>query len=133
MAVELAILTPVVIAMLLVVVAFGRVTQARQLVDQAAAAGARAASLSASPGQAASEARQSVQDTLSQAGVSCSSAVVDVDTTGFRPGGQVGDRVRCTVDLSAMALIGIPGTLTLTADAQSPIETYRDVATTGAP
>jgi hypothetical protein len=61
--------------------------------------------------------------------VSCSSAVVDVDTTAFRPGGQVGDHVRCTVDLSAMALIGIPGTLTLSADAQSPIETYRDVTT----
>jgi Flp pilus assembly protein TadG len=97
MAVELAILTPVAIAMLLVVVAFGRVTQARQLVDQAAAAGARAASLSTSPGQAATEARQSVRDTLARAGVSCSGPVVDVDTTEFRPGGQGPGRCPCSM------------------------------------
>ena len=56
MVIELAILTPFVIVMLLVVVAFGRVTHARSLMDAAAAAGARAASLTSTPGQADAEA-----------------------------------------------------------------------------
>ncbi|MBL8932806.1 MAG: pilus assembly protein [Kineosporiaceae bacterium] len=127
MAIELAILAPVVIVMLLVVVAFGRVTHGRALVDQAAAAAARAASLTTTPGQAAADAAQTARDTLAAAGLSCAGAGVDVDTGAFRPGGQVTVAVTCTTDLSATALAGLPGSLTLHAEAVSPIETYRDV------
>jgi Flp pilus assembly protein TadG len=127
MALELAILTPVVIVMLLVVVAFGRVTQGRQLVDQAAAAAARAASLAPTPTQAGVDARQAGLDTLAQAGMSCTAAEVRVDTSAFRPGGQVTATVDCTATLSAMAMTGLPGSLSLHAHATSPLETYRDV------
>jgi Flp pilus assembly protein TadG len=128
MALELAILTPLVIAMLLTVVALGRVAYARHLVAQSAAAGARAASLSTSPGAAATAGRGAATDALTEAGISCTGPVVDVDTSGFRAGGQVTATVHCTADLSAMTLLGIPGTVDLHASATSPIETHRDLS-----
>ena len=127
MALELAILTPVVIVMLLVVVAFGRVTQGRQLVDQAAAAAARAASLAPTPSQAATDARQAGLDTLAQAGMSCTGADISVDASAFRPGGQVTATVDCTTSLSAMAMTGLPGQLSLHASSTSPLELFRDM------
>jgi Flp pilus assembly protein TadG len=128
MALELAILIPVVIAMLLVVAALGRVTHGRQLVDDAAAAGSRAAALSTSPGQAEQRARASITEALAQAGVSCQNPRIDVDTTAFTPGGQVAVVLTCTSDLSQMGLIGLPGQMSLTATARTPIETYRDLS-----
>jgi Flp pilus assembly protein TadG len=129
MVIELAILVPFVIAMLLLVVAFGRVTHARQLVDQAAAAAARAASLAGTPGGAGAQARSASIDTLTDAGLACPNPNVDVDTSALRPGGRVSVTVRCAVDLSAVALIGVPGALTMTATAVSPVETYRETGT----
>jgi Flp pilus assembly protein TadG len=126
MALELAIITPVVIVMLLAVVAFGRVTHGRQLVDEAAAVGGRAAALAETPAQADREARSAVRNTLAQAGISCQAARVDVDTRAFVPGGQVIVAVRCVSELSGLALTGLPGRLTLTATSHTPIETYRD-------
>lgn len=130
MAVELAILTPLVIVMLLVVVAFGRVTQGRAMVDQAAAAAARAASLASTPSQAAVEATREAQATLEGAGLSCQGAAVTVDTSAFRPGGQVTAQVVCTVDLSRLAMAGVPGALTLTSSVTSPLEDFRDIGGT---
>lgn len=127
MAIELAILTPVILVMLLVVVGFGRVTHGRALVDQAAAAAARAASLAPTPGQAGADAAQTARDTLTASGLSCTAASVEVDTGAFRPGGQVSVTVTCTADLSATAMAGLPGTLTLQAVSVSPIETHRDL------
>jgi Flp pilus assembly protein TadG len=128
-ALELAILAPVIFVLLLLVVGFGRVTHGRQLVDRAAAAGARAAALSSGPGPAAEAGRQAAADTLSLAGISCVGMRVDVDTTAFGPGGEVRTRVRCTADLSGLALAGLPGRLTMTAAAVAPLETYRDLPT----
>ena len=127
MVLELAILVPVLIAMLLAVVALGRVTHGRQLVDDAAAAGSRAAALSTSPGQADQRARASITDALAQAGLSCQHPRIDVDTTAFTPGGQVAVALTCTSDLSQIALIGLPGRIHLTSTARTPIETYRDL------
>lgn len=128
MALELAILAPAVIAMLLLVVGFGRVTHARQLVDQAAAASARAASLAPSPAAARSGAEQAAHDTLTGAGLSCRDARVAVDLADYRPGGILTVRVWCTSDLSRLALAGLPGQVTLDAVAASPLEPYRQLA-----
>ena len=130
MAIELAILAPIVLIMLLVVVAFGRVTHGRALVDESAAVAARAASLAATPGQAQADAAQAARDTLTAAGLSCTGAGVTVDTGAFRPGGQVAVTVMCSVDLSATAMAGLPGTLDLRASAVSPIEVHRDLTGT---
>lgn len=132
-ALELAILTPVIIAMLLLVVGLGRVSHGRQLVDQAAAAAARAAALENAPGPASTAAQQAAQDTLSQAGVSCGQLHLDVNTGAFGPGGYVDVTVRCTANLSGLALAGMPGSVTLRATSRSVLETHRDYATSTSP
>jgi Flp pilus assembly protein TadG len=122
---ELVIMTPVFLLLVLLVVGFGRVTHARQLVEQAASAAARAATLQSSPAAATAAAQQEAHDTLSGAGVSCQSFSADVDTSDFRPGGQVTVRVRCTASLAGLVAAGFPGSKTLTASSSSPLEEYR--------
>lgn len=132
-ALELAILSSFLIVMLLLVVGLGRVSHGRQLIDQAGAAAARAAALTNAPGQAASDAQQAASDTLTQAGLSCARLQVDVDTGAFHPGGYVDVAVRCTADLSGLALAGLPGSVTLTSTSRSPLETYRDLTAASGP
>jgi Flp pilus assembly protein TadG len=122
---ELVILTPVFITMLLLVVGFGRLTHGRQLVEQAASAAARAASLDSTPTQATTDARLEARDILTQAGVSCHTFTADVDTSDFRAGGQVSVTVDCVTSLSDLGLVGFPGSQTLEASATSPLEQFR--------
>jgi Flp pilus assembly protein TadG len=122
---ELVILTPVFIAMLLLVVGFGRLTHGRQLVEQAASAAARAASLDNTPTQATKDAQQEASDILAQAGVSCHTFTADVETSDFRAGGQVSVTVDCVTSLSDLGLVGFPGAKTLEASATSPLEQFR--------
>lgn len=127
-ALELAILSSFLIVMLLLVVGLGRVSHGRQLIDQAGAAAARAAALTNAPGQASADAQQAASGTLAQAGLACAQLQVDVDTGAFHPGGYVAVAVRCTADLSGLALAGMPGSVTLTSTSRSPLETYRDLS-----
>jgi Flp pilus assembly protein TadG len=126
MTLELVVLTPVVLIFALLVVGFGRLSHARDEVNKAAVAGARTASLASTPSQARTDAMQTVRDDLSHAGVSCATFTVDVDTSAFRPGGQVTVNVRCTARLSDVALAGFPGSRTFPASATSALEHYRD-------
>jgi Flp pilus assembly protein TadG len=128
MALELAVVAPVFIAMVLLIAGLGRVTHGRQLVDQAAVAAARAATLATTPGQATDAGRTAATTTLNQAGLSCRAIDVSLDTTAFHPGGQITATVRCTADLSGLALAGLPGSMTLQATSQAPLEQYRDLA-----
>lgn len=114
---------------MLLVVGFGRVTHGRQLVQQAAAAAARAAALDSTPGQAQSDAQQEAADTLSQAGVSCESVRTDVNTSSFHAGGQVSVTVTCVSSLADLTMVGFPGHETLTATSVSPLEKYRQFGT----
>lgn len=125
-ALELALFAPFFIAMLMLVVGLGRASHGRQLIDQSGAAAARAASLDNTPSRAAIDARRAAGDTLTQAGMSCENLQVAVDTSRFRPGGAVNVTVRCTVDLSRLALAGLPGSVTLSSSSTSPLENFRD-------
>jgi Flp pilus assembly protein TadG len=127
-ALELTILLPFVIVMLMLVVAGGRVARGRQLVDQAAQAASRAGSLSITPGGAEQAAQAAAQQSLADAGVSCTSMTVTLDTSQFRPGGQVVAHVTCHADLAGLAMAGVPGSVTLDGASASPLETYRDLA-----
>lgn len=122
---ELVIITPVLVGMLLLVVGFGRLTHGQQLVEQAAAAAARAGTLDSTPAQASVDAKQAAHDVLDQAGVSCRTFNAGVDTSQFAPGGQVSVTVTCTTTLSDLGLVGFPGHKTLTASATSPLEQFR--------
>ncbi|CAN5406417.1 hypothetical protein BH10ACT8_BH10ACT8_07580 [soil metagenome] len=122
---ELVVITPFLLAFVLLVVGFGRVTHGRQLVQQAAAAAARSAALANTPGQAATDATQEASDTLAQAGISCQSMRPSVDTSQFHAGGQVSVTITCVTNLSDLTVVGFPGHKTLTASATVPLEQYR--------
>jgi Flp pilus assembly protein TadG len=130
-ALELCILSAFVVVMLLLVAGFGRVSRGRELINQAASAAARAGSLSLSPTLAAGAARRAAEQTLATGGLSCGSMQVRLDTSRWYPGGQVTAHLSCRADLSSLAMAGLPGAVTLRADATSPLETYRPVGGDG--
>ena len=123
--VELVIITPVLILFLLLYLGFGRVTRAEQLVDDAAAQAARAATLNyTSPGGATAAAEQAAAQALAESGLACASDQVTVDTADDRPGGSITVQLACHTDLSQVIAAGFPGSTTLTASSTSPIDVY---------
>ena len=125
MTTELVVLAPIVIVILLLVVGFGRYAHGKQLVEQAAAAAARAASLATTAVQGETRAQQAAAGSLADGGLSCAGMTADVDTGSFRPGGQVTVTITCTADLSGLAVSGLPGTATMTATGRAPLEAHR--------
>ena len=115
MTTELVVLAPIVIVLLLLVVGLGRYAHGKQLVEQAAAAAARAASLTSTAAQANTQAQRAAAGSLADAGVSCTGMTTTVDTGSFRPGGVVTVTITCTADLTDIAISGLPGTATFTA------------------
>ncbi|MCT2326037.1 pilus assembly protein, partial [Micrococcus luteus] len=91
---------------------------------------AREATLARNPGQAESNARQSARMTLDQTDFTCGSQNITLDTSALRnaPGipGSVSATITCSVPLSDLAIPGTPGSWTITADATSPVDTYRE-------
>ncbi|WP_327713698.1 pilus assembly protein (plasmid) [Streptomyces sp. NBC_00464] len=128
-AVETAVLAPVMIALLLLMVAFGRVTDADGAVDSAARAAARAASLERDAGSAQTKAQAAASRSLEGEGITCRTSSVTVDTAGYSldigADANVTATIACTADLSDIGLPGLPGSKTLRASWTSPIDTYR--------
>lgn len=129
-AVELAILVPAIVLLLGVAVAGGRIWLARAVVTDAASGAARAATLSRSAGEATSAAQRAADGTLSTGGLTCSARAVSVNAGAFAlpPGvpGTVTSTVSCTVGLADVAIPGLPGSITLQAQGQSALDTYRE-------
>lgn len=123
--VELVLLIPVLLVLLLFVVAGGRVAGTRGQVDAAARDAARAGTIARSVGEARRDALLAAQVRLGAGSAACRTLTVDVDTSDFRPGGQVAATVTCAVDLGDLTLIGIPGTRAVTASAREPVDTFR--------
>jgi hypothetical protein len=128
---ELDVVATVLIVVALLVVGWGRLSYSRGSVEKAAAAAARAATVTSSPAAAVVAARHTAQADLSAAGISCARFTVSVDTAAFRPGGQVTVTVRCTARLGDVALAGFPGSKTLTGSSVSPLERLRDLGSAG--
>lgn len=127
-AVELTLVTPLLLLMALVVVAFGRLAGARLQVEGAAHDAARAASLARSPAAATRAAQQAATASLGAEHLSCAALTVAVETAAYRPGGSVAVTVSCTVDLSDLTLLHLPGHSQLSARFVSPLDTYRGVS-----
>lgn len=123
--VEMAVLTPALVLMLLLVVAAGRVGQATNDVYGSSADAARAASLRDHPTSATHDARTTAERTLAARGVSCRQLAVSTDTSRLHPGGSVSVDLSCTVDLSDLGLLGLPSSRTVRAGAAEVIDTYR--------
>ncbi|MFD9047887.1 TadE family protein [Streptomyces zaomyceticus] len=127
--VETVILAPAVIALMLLMIAFGRVIDAGGAVDSAARAAARAASLEREPGAAQAAGDAAAARSLTGEGINCAATTVSVDTSGY--GLDLGQEatvrvtVACTAPLGEIGLPGLPGSRTLTSSWTSPIDSYR--------
>ena len=126
---EAVILIPAFLLFVALVIAAGRVAVARQGVQTAAAEAARQASIARTAGEATAKAQAGAQQTLADQQLRCLSSSVVTDTSGFAaPVGtpaSVSATVTCEVDLAGVAIPGLPGSLTITATFQSPLDTFR--------
>lgn len=126
-AVELTLLTPLLLLLLVFVVALGRLAEARQEVDDAAAQAARAATVAASVGGADKTAQQAAGASLASDRITCSHLTVTTDMSSFGPDSDVQVQVSCTVSLSDLSFLHMPGTETVSSIASSPLDPYRSV------
>ena len=126
---ELAILGPGLLVLLSLVIAAGRVEVAGSAVEQAAAAGARDASLARSPVQARTIATASASASLKEQGLTCHGLAVTVSTSALSAAPATPSSVRvgvvCSVPLSDLGVPGLPGSKTLRASMSSPVDTFR--------
>lgn len=124
-AVEFVLVTPVLVIALLFTVGVARISHARHQIESAAADAARAASLERNTSIAAQRGHEMAAESIGRRGLSCSDLQVNVDVSGYEPGGVVRATVTCRTRLSDVALAGFPGGRTFTASASVPIETFR--------
>lgn len=122
---ELVLLAPALLALLLLVVAGGRLVQARGDVDAVARDAARAASIARDPAHAAADAERVALERLGTGRAMCPQPSVVTDTSRFSAGGAVTVTVTCSVDLSDVTLLGIPGTNTIEGRATEVVDSYR--------
>lgn len=122
---EAVLVTPVLLALLALVVAAGRIGEVRNATVDAAQQAARAASLRADPHAGEAAARRAVAATLDGQQIGCADVSVAVDTTRFARGGDVTVAVTCTVDLADVIFAGLPGTRTVRSSAVEIIDTLR--------
>ncbi|MDR1808773.1 MAG: pilus assembly protein [Propionibacteriaceae bacterium] len=126
---EAAIVVPALLLFLALMIVAGRVALARDTVNQAAWDAARAASLARTAGAAWADAATAAEAALRNHHLACDPAVA-VDTSQFaRPVGQAAEvtvTLTCAVAVADLSLPGVPGTLTVTVTAASPLDTYRE-------
>ena len=127
---ELVVLTPGLLLVIGVLIYGGRLELAKQSVQSAATQAAREASIARTQPEANSTADVAATRSLAEQGLDCVSSSVSVDTSGFAsPAGtpaSITAEVTCVVNLSDLAVPGIPGSQTVTATADSPLDTYRE-------
>ncbi len=119
---ELVLLAPLLVLLLLVAVAFGRLASARLRVDDAAHQAARAASLARTAGEAERKAHEAAGAALAASGASCARFEVTANVGPLEPGGVVRVTVACTADLG---ISGLAPHMTVRRTAVSVIDTYR--------
>lgn len=127
MAIEVVILTPLLVAAIMVIAAGARYVDARGQVNDAAYAAARAASLTTNQDAAREAGIQAARDSMADRGKACSTLTVHVDAGEFVPGGDVTARVTCVADLSDIAGFGLPGHKTFTFEAVAPLDQHRSL------
>jgi Flp pilus assembly protein TadG len=127
MALELALLTPLLVAFMMVMVGLGRVVEAQSQVDGAARDAARAASLGRTRPGANAAARDAADQTLSGRKWCRRQPTTDVDFSQWQRGGQVSVAVRCDINLTGLSLIGFSPSRTMTGTATAPIDTLRRI------
>ncbi len=134
-ALELVILAPVLLFLLGLIIAFGRVSTAENAVSDAAQDAARQASLQLDPADAIAAGQASAQAALAADGLHCDPQVrVHAYGGNGLPGfqAQVGQpaavsaTVTCVVSLAQIVVPGLPGSRTITETFTSPLDPYRE-------
>ena len=128
LALELVVLTPVLVLTLWVVGALSlRVMVAHAQVDDAARDAARAASIARSAGAARQAAAAAAASSLQGARRSCEAVRLTTSTERFQPGGTVQVTVTCTIRLRDLGLSFLPGNQTTSATYAVPIDLNRGI------
>lgn len=127
---ELVLIAPVILMMIGLVIAAGRVSTARNAVDAAAREAARQASVATSQAAAQQAAISGATSALVADGLQCQPIVrlLNLSQAFNTPIGEPADirvRVTCVVQLSDLTVPGVPGTVTLNAVFTSPLDPYR--------
>jgi Flp pilus assembly protein TadG len=131
MALELAIMTPVLVALFIALVAVGRVVDVKGRLDGAARDAARAAAVARDPGMAQTLADRAVTDTMAGTSWCVDAPTVQTDVGHWGPGGFVSVTVTCSANLNGLGLSGLAPAVTRTGRATSPIDTYRRTVCAG--
>ena len=124
MAVEVVLMTPVLVAFLLLVVSFGRYVAVRGEVESATRDAVRAASIERSSSAAATAARRTASASLT-GHATCAPAAL---SGAFDAGGTVTATLICSVPLSDLGLLGLPGSVRVRASSSAPLDLYRRTA-----
>ncbi|OEJ30015.1 TadE/TadG family type IV pilus assembly protein [Streptomyces subrutilus] len=128
-AIAAAIVTPLLLMLLCLAIAGGRIVTSGAKVDAAAEDAARAASISRTYASAQTEAAAAAARSLNDQGIQCASTSTSIDSSGLAvPLGQVGTvtvTVSCTVPLADLLLAGVPGNKTMTSSFTSVVDAYR--------
>jgi hypothetical protein len=119
---------PLAAIMALFAIACFRLAGTRLDLNATASAAARAASQARSPHTALDAANRTAATNLDDHHRVCSPLQVDVDTSTFRPGGQVAVTITCHMNTAGLTGLGLPGTLTNSATAHAIIDTHRDIS-----
>jgi len=129
-AVEVAIGVPAFALFVGLIIFGGRTASTHEALQSAAADGARSASLARDAQTARSVAREAATASITNQQIGCSEIVVAVDTTDFnkQPGvpGSVDVTISCRLNLSDLAVPGVPGSRVMQATMSSPIDTWRE-------
>ncbi|MFD9125416.1 TadE/TadG family type IV pilus assembly protein [Kitasatospora sp. NPDC059571] len=121
--VELVIIAPVLMLLVLVLVAFGQITQARSSLDGTARDAARAGALQRDWGSAVDAATTTA--TKDAAGI-CSGGRLQVSPGGsFEPGGMFTITLSCQV--KGLSMLGVNIRNTIQAQSTAPLDVYRRV------
>jgi Flp pilus assembly protein TadG len=124
LAVEAAIVAPVLLVLMLLVVYAGRAAHTDADVRSAAARAARAASLTGNVTSAETAAAELAAANLATAGIICRTTDIAV-AADIRAGGTVTVQVGCEVSNTDLAMLAVPGTRWSTATATQVVDTYR--------
>lgn len=129
-AIEAAIGVPAFVLFVGLIIFGGRTATTHEALQSAAADAARSASLARSAEVARAAAREAATSSITNQQIGCSDITVDVDASDFnkQPGvpGTVSVTVACRLDLSDLAVPGVPGSRVLQSTMSSPIDTWRE-------
>lgn len=123
-ALGLVLIAPVALALGVLVLWIGRKVDTDVQMQAASSAAAQAAALQRSPAAAASAARSTAAAMLTDPKACATGAVVSVDTSQFRPGGQITVTVSCTPSAAGLSLVD-PQPTVFTSRSTAAVDTYR--------